>query len=223
MRKIYLLLYGLTLTLAAHAQSGFDYATDFPKIAAQTAKPQSPVYYPTLLKRFLANDQTLSAQELLALQIGHTCLPTYRPYLDIAIERQLYDLNDKKDFAAALQAANIYQQRNPLSLMLNLEKSYALSKTGQADSSSLYLGRYKQLMGALLASGDGTKKPYFVLSPIDGQLLITRFWGGELGIMGSGRDKKGNMLDMLDMRDGKTGTTKTYLFHIQHATATMLK
>jgi hypothetical protein len=213
-------LFSVTIT---NAQSSFNYVTDYPKIVAQSSDPKSTNFYPTLRKRFVSHDEKLTKDELLALQIGHTRQPAYHPYADIDVERGIYDLNAQGHFTAALELANSYQRRNPLSLMLNLEKSYTLSKLNQADSANIYLNKYKLLMATLLASGDGDKNPYFVLSPIDGQIVITRFWQGELGVMGSSFDKKGNMLDMLDMKDKATGKTKTYLFHIQHARVTMLK
>lgn len=223
MNKLLLLFCLLLTVLSTNAQSAFNYATDYPKIAAQSADPKSPNYYPVLLKRFVTNDPKLTSDELLALQIGHTRQPAYHPYADIDVERGLYELNAKGYFTAALELANSYQRRNPLSMMLNLERAYALIKTGQADSANTYLEKYKQLMRTLVASGDGDKNPYFVLSPIDGQLLITRFWQGELGTMGSAFDKNGNMLDVLEMKDKAGGKPKTYLFHIQHARVTMLK
>ncbi|WP_169513149.1 DUF4919 domain-containing protein [Hymenobacter aerophilus] len=211
------------MAAGTNAQSAFDYAVDYPRIVAQSSDPKSTNYYPALRKRFVANDPKLTSNELLALQIGHTRQPAYHPYADIDVERGLYDLNAGGHFTAALELAASYQRRNPLSLMLNLEKAYALSKAGQADSAAIYLNNYKRLMETLLASGDGDKKPYFVLSPIDGQILITRFWQGELGVMGSSFDKKGNMLDMLEMKSKSKEKTKVYLFNIQHARVTMLK
>lgn len=223
MNKVLVLICLLLTAISANAQSVFDYATDYPKIVAQSSDPKSTNYYSALLKRFVSDDPTLTNDELLALQIGHTRQPAYHPYADIDVERGLYDLNVKGHFTAALELADSYQRRNPLSIMLNLEKSYAFHETGQADSMNIYLGRYERLIKALLASGDGNKRPYFVLSPIDGQVLITRFWQGELGAMGSGFDKKGNMLDILNMVDKENGKPKVYLFNIQHARVTMLK
>jgi hypothetical protein len=163
----------------------------------------------------------LTNYELIALQVGHTQTADYKPYNDIEIERAIYDLNASGKNRAALELSNSLQKRNPLSLMMNLEKSYALHKLGKADSSGVYYERYLKLLRSDLWSGNGDSSPYFVLGPIDGQIIIERFWQGEIPLMGSGEDDNGNFLDILTMKDKETEEEKTIYFIIQHATDTM--
>lgn len=62
--------------------------------------------------------------------------------------------------------------------------------------------------------------PYFVLSPLDGQTLITHVFGASIGSMGSGSDPNGYFLDMLEIvEEGKE--SRTLCFNIDHATKKM--
>ena len=176
--KIGLLLIFTLSTFFAIGQDSFDYDKDFKRIVKDSKKPNSDINYDKLLKRFLENDTSLTNYELIALQVGHTQTPDYKPYNDIEIERAIYDLNASSKNRAALELSNSLQRRNPLSLMLNLEKSYAFHKLGQSDSAGVYYERYLQLIHSSLWSGNGESKPYFVLGPIDGQIIIERYWQG---------------------------------------------
>lgn len=220
--------FGLLLLFSASSffaigQDDFNYEMDFKRIAKQSEKSKSDLNYSKLLKRFIENDTTMTNYELIALQIGHTQTMEYDPYSDIEIERAIYDLNASGKNRAALELSNSYQRRNPLSLMLNLEKSYAFHKLGQSDSTNVYYERYLQLIRSVIWSGDGDSKPYFVLGPIDGQIIIERYWQGEITLMGSSEDDDGNFLDMLTMKDKDTEEEIKIYFNIEHATKTMFR
>lgn len=218
-QTIFILFSFLTLTVSG--QKSFEYDKDFKKLIKKSTNPKSEFNYDLLLKRFLNNDTTLTNYELIALQVGHTLTEEYKPYNDIEIERAIYDLNAAGKNRAAIELSNSIQRRNPLSLMMNLEKSYAFHKLGQSDSSGVYYQRYLQLVRSILWSGDGDDKPYFVLGPIDGQIIIKRYWQNEITLMGSGEDDNENFLDILTMKDEETEEKKTIYFIIEHATNTM--
>jgi hypothetical protein len=219
--KFGLLLIFIVSTLFAIGQDSFTYDKDYKRIVNDSKKPKSDLNYNKLLKRFLENDTSLTNYELIALQIGHTQTADYEPYEDIEIERAIYDLNASGKNRAALELSNSLQRRNPLSLMMNLEKSYAFHKLEQPDSSGVYYQRYLQLVHSDLWSGNGEDIPYFVLGPIDGQIIIKRYWQGEITSMGSGGDDNGNFLDILTMKDNESEEEKTIYFIIQHATDSM--
>lgn len=210
-------------TLSVGAQDSFDYDKDFKKLLKKSEKSSSDLNYNKLLSRFLANDTSLTNYEMIALQIGHTQTEDYKPYNDIEIERAIYELNASGRNRAAIELSNSFQRRNPLSLMMNLEKSYAFHKLEQVDSAGIYFQRYLQLIQSVLWSGNGTDKPYFVLGPIDGQIIIERYWQGDITLMGSGEDKNENFLDILTMKDKDTGEENDINFIIEHASETMFK
>ena len=74
------------------------------------------------------------------------------------------------------------------------------------------------VVDAVLWSGDGSPShPYFVLSPIDGQTIISYIFGGSIGKMASGHDSNGYFLDILEMEHEGHQPIMLY-FNIDHAT-----
>jgi hypothetical protein len=193
----------------------FDYHRDFKKIQKESTKPNSKLNYNTLLERFIKADTTLTPYEVLALQIGFTTNAQYKPYQNVDIERTyIKSVHNNKSDTCILYGTS-FVKRNPVGLAINyaLYKAYeAKDNTEKAES---FRKRYFMLVNAILFSGDGDKKPYFVLSPIDGQTLITEYWQGTLGqLMGSSIDKYENLIDVLEMeKDGQTITKKSYVSH----------
>src|SRR3954465_14697105 len=72
----------------------FDYARDFKVILEKTKNPTSDMYYHKLLPKFLNEDSTISKPETLALMIGFTEDPHYKPWEDMQTEKDIFDLND---------------------------------------------------------------------------------------------------------------------------------
>jgi hypothetical protein len=89
------------------------------------------------------------------------------------------------------------------------------------DSSEFHKSKFLKIREAVLSTGDGSREvPFFVLNPIDGQILIKYIFGGAIGAMSSGRDKSGNFLDILAIEtEGKE--IVTLYFNINHATDKM--
>lgn len=199
------------------AQQKFNYKKDFPKISKESTKKDSRYNYSQLLNAFLHNDSNLSEFDVLALLIGYTKNANYSPYVDIEIEGGIYDLNASGKNRAALELSNSFQKRNPVSLMMNLEKSYAFHKLGYADSSKIYYERYEMLIQAILFSGNGDDIPYFVLGPSDGQTFIKRYLGGTVTTMGSSFDKDDHHIDVLGMKAKRTGKESVLRFNVNHA------
>lgn len=201
-------------------QSPFDYKRDFESILKQSLDSSSNYYYPRLLERFERNDSSLTHLEVLALQIGFTGSPDYKPYKTIDAEREIKTLIADKDYAAALKACNDVLATNPLNLTALMEKSFSYIKL-EKDSAEFHREKVMRVIGSIVKSGSGTvESPYFVLGPIDGQTLITIVFGASIGAMGSGADPNGYFIDRLEMiKEGKE--PRTICFNIDHATKKM--
>lgn len=217
---------GLILVIAtgqfATGQTTFNYKDDFKKVLTKTKDPNDNLSYDRLLKRFITNDTSLTDFEVLALLIGFTDKPEYKPYQDLDTERGIYKLNGEKKYQEGLDLANKFLKTHPLSVKALYEKSYSFHKLEQKDSSQYYLYQGQRIFYAMYFSGDGKTKetPTFALGPADGQDYIYKFYGADIGTMGSGRDESGNFLDILEakLKDGKT---MNLYFIIQHATDKM--
>ena len=210
----------LTIFSSVFGQDTFNYHRDFKKILEQSQDKTSDYYYPTLLDRFNKNDSTLTDMEVLALQIGFTADQNYKPYQTTSTEREIKSLIGQKKYEDALAACNKFLKTNPVNFTALMEKSFSYMKLGK-DSIEFHKAKFMKLLNSVMASGKGTyENPYFVLSPIDGQTLITHIFGGSIGTMGSGDDPNGYFVDILEMnREGKDPVT--LYFNINHATDKM--
>jgi hypothetical protein len=220
MRSLLLFLF-LFAVLEAPAQQKFSYKKDFKNILARTKDSKDELFYDNLLKRFRKNDATLTSYEVLALLIGFTDKPEYKPYDDLSTERKIYGFNDAGEYQSALDTADLFLRTHPLSQLALIERSFAFYKLGNKDSADFYMVAFRLIMKAMDFSGEGTiSSPIFALGPTDGQNYIRKHLSADIGIMGSGQDKNGNFLDILEAKfeDGKT---KNYYFVIQHATDKM--
>lgn len=206
----------------AYAQKSFNYKNDFNKILLRTKDTGDSLAYDKLLQRFKANDTTLTDFEVLALLIGFTDKPQYKPYNNLSTERYIYRLNGEGKFREGLDSANAFLKTHPLSVKTIYEKSYSFYKLQQQDSSNHYSYQGLRIFKAMFYSGIGNApdKPSFALGPADGQDYIRKFLRADIGTMGSGRDDNGHFLDILEAKFDDDQTVTLY-FIIQHATDKM--
>ncbi len=220
--KLILLFFLMVTVHFAQAQEKFNYNTDFKKVLARSKDQKDSLCFDKLMIRFLANDSTLSDFQVLALLIGFTDKPEYKPYDDLRMEREIYKLNGAEKFQQGLDSANIFLRTHPLNVKVLYEKWYSFFKLGQKDSAQYYLYQGREIFQAMYYSGDGKTKdaPTFALGPADGQEYIRKYMGEEIGVMGSGMDKHGNFIDILEVKY-EDGHTMNMYFIIQHATDKM--
>ena len=170
---------GLLLLLSVgqivYGQTTFNYKDDYKKVLAKTKDQNNNLSYDKLLKRFSANDTTLTDFEVLALLIGFTDKPEFKPYTDLNKEREIYKLNGEDKFQAALDSANIFLKKHPLSQQAIIEISYSYYKLNNIDSSDFYMYQFRRIMKAMDFSGDGKEIPIFSLGPADGQNYIRKY------------------------------------------------
>jgi hypothetical protein len=220
--KIFGLFLSLITVQIAIGQTTFNYQNDFNNILEKTKDPKDNLFYDNLLKRFSVNDTTMTSHEVLALLIGFTAKPEYKPYSDFNIEREIYRLNDENKYQEGLDAGLKFIKTNPFSIKALVEITYSYYKLGKEDSARYYRDRGKRIFQAMYYSGNGkeTETPTFALGPTDGQDYVHKFIGAEIGTMGSGQDKNGNFLDKIEAKF-EDGQTVMLYFIIQHATAKM--
>src|ERR1051326_1932938 len=216
MRWLILILF-LSCFIPAKAQDHFNYQKDFKTILKRSKDPSDKFYYDKLLAKFNSNDTSMTDMEVIALMIGFTDKPQYKPYDDLSTERMIYDLNGDGKFKEALDSSARFLKTHPLSQQTLIERSYAWFKLGSKDSADIYMFRFRRIMRAMNWSGAGTfEDPIFALGPADGQNFIYKFLSGNIGMMGDGRDKDGNFLDILEVKF-KNGDSKKLYFNIQRS------
>ena len=201
-----------------HAQSNFNYKKDFKTILAKTKDVNDILHYDKLVSRFKKNDTTFSNAEVLALMIGFTGRPEYKPYDDLKEEDNIYNLNAEGKYEEALIKADEFLGTHPLSLKVIYEKSFSYFKAQNNDSAKFYAKQGQRIFNAMAYSGDGRTKqtPIFALGPTDGQDYIYKFMQGGIGEKDSGYDEDGNFLDILEL-NFRTGQSYQLFFITQHA------
>ena len=103
----------------------FNYKKDFKSILTNSQDQESNLYYEKLLKRFQDNDSSLTNYETLALMIGYTENPKYKPMEYLEKEVEIFDHNNANEFSEAIEKSKSYLHGHPLSLLVLREISYA--------------------------------------------------------------------------------------------------
>jgi hypothetical protein len=222
MKKAFTITILIASTFFASAQTTFNYHKDFKKILDKTKSGSDNLSYAKQLKRFDINDTTLTNFEILALLIGFTDKPEYKPYMDLDIERDIYQLNGDGKYQEGLEKGMSFIETHPFSVKTLFEIAYSYHKLNQEDKAEFYAFKGRKIFYAMSFSGDGktAETPIFALGPADGQDYILKIVRAKIGSMGSGPVKNGNFLDILEAVN-KDGTKATFYFVIQHATDKM--
>ena len=170
----FLLLPSLKAFEQTNGTAAFDYKRDFRAIFTKTQDDESGFAYKKLLPRFLDRDTSLSKAEMLALLIGFTEDSHYKPFEDMETEKEIFDLNDQKDFTEGIASGRTYLQTHPLSLRVLKEVSYSYHMLKNEDSANYYMDLVDKVMEAMIYSGIGKKpdSPIFSLGLSDGEYFI---------------------------------------------------
>ena len=216
MRTVFTVLL-LSACITAFAQPPFEYKRDFKPFAEQSQDKESPLFYQKLLIRFLDRDTSLSNMETLALMIGYTEDPHYKPFEDMDSEKEVFDLNEEGNYEGAVGKGRKYLQTHPLSLRVLKETSYSYHQKQMQDSADYYMDLVEKVMNAMIYSGDGKKPetPIFSLGLADGEYFIPNI-GMKVLNKDTDWNKDNLFLEVIDA--SKSGDDHiNYFFVIQHA------
>ncbi len=221
MIRLVLLILFFSATVCSSFSQNFTYSKDFPKLFLESESKESPFFYPTLKARFLKEGEKFSKEEMLALLVGQTAQKSYNAYGMVGLERSFLEA---EQFPAdtILKYGEMVLELNPVSLSLNFGLWKTYQKIKDPSKADVFKKRFELLCETILYSGDGTKnRPYFVISPIDGMVIITKYMGNEITTMGSGENDEGYFLDILGSKNSTE--EKTLHFVIDHGMASLSK
>lgn len=148
----------LTLFLFVIAVSGIAQVTPIPvnydSVRSAVTGAEKESYYPGLLQRFNRFDTTLTLADYRLLYYGYAFNGGYIPYFnDGTVE--VGQLMKKRKYDGANEACDKILAKTPIAIATNFYKSLVLMNMGENDSARLYTMRYKNLMNAIVSSGDG--------------------------------------------------------------------
>lgn len=140
---------------------------------------KSDCYYPKLMQRFLANDTTMTMEQVRSLYYGYTLQKEYKPYYHNTKDSLLFSYARKVNKTAADCDTIIRLTKQSLAVFpLDLYKlnqlAYAYHMTGRNDLAHLYTLKAKQIAAAIFSTGDGRTQmtPWHVISVSDEYELI---------------------------------------------------
>lgn len=242
--RIFFLITALLISKLAYEQTEtppeppFIYKRDFKAILDSSQDRTSSLYYQKLIIRFLNNDSSLTNSEVLALMIGYTGNPHYKPLEDMEKEQEIYDLNLNGECREVIKRSRPFLQTHPLSLLILREISYAYQQVSKReyqanlimDSAVLYQdsGKYfmdlnDKIMEAMIYSGKGRtpEAPIFALGIADGEYFIPNVGfrietDGQKEKKDTEWNKDGNFVEVITALVDNVNVRK-YYFIIQHA------
>ncbi len=159
MKRLLSLLLFLTLCVSLSAQEMA--APDYKSLRSQIQNAKGPNYYPTLMRRYLANDTTLSMEQYRALYYGFTLQEDFVPYQ--SQRKELLDVRRKMTSSKgnpaicpeAVQVSLAALDDNPFDLMAISTLSFAYLQLKDTVSYHLWTDKQNSLLDAILSSGDG--------------------------------------------------------------------
>jgi hypothetical protein len=220
MKKIVFIVLVFCFCLRSSAQT-FSYQEDYPSLYKSSKDAESSFYYENLKNRFISEGEKFSKEEVIALLAGQTAQESYNAYGMVGLEKSFLAA---EQFPAdtILKYGEKVLEINPIDFSLNFGLWRAHVNLGNSIEASKYQQRFQLIAESILSTGDGTKEhPYFVISPIDGFVIITKYYEKAIGKMGSGEDSNGYFLDILEMGDGTD--KKTLHFVIDHGMGALSK
>ncbi|MBL0911264.1 MAG: DUF4919 domain-containing protein [Bacteroidia bacterium] len=217
MKNLTALFLFFTLYAAAFAQKPFDYASDYRSIKEQVLTIGGPLEYDSLLARFQRADTTMPSSDVLALMIGFTAQPAYKPYIVLDDELRINKLNMADDYKKALAVSDSFLRSYPLSIKVIFERMVAFNGLGQADSANYYANQVRLLRDAMYDSGSIFDKEgaAFALAPLDGRYFLLAL-GYEALTVAYVTDSMRYRIEMIEIKNNN-GTKVPFYFNIQHA------
>lgn len=184
---------------------------DFKKIKLAIEDKNSPLYYPTLMKRYTDKDTTLNLEEYRHLYYGFSLQPGYSAYGKSGALEDLKKSIADKDVDKIIALEKTVLKEFPF----NLRNIYAieqwLEKKGEMQEAA---GYHSQLIGvarAILSSGDGASDTtaMYVIS-VDHEYDMIGLLGYDFGKSQALISKNGHQMDKMKLEKNDDGIEYLY-------------
>ncbi len=172
----------------------------------------NPFYYHSLIKRFLADDKSLSAEEMFMLIIGFSGQSTYNAFSYNDINEMKVKASGSLDNAISFGLELV--KVNPINPTLNKELMYYYRKKDQPAEAEKYQWRVQQFFNGVLWSGNGScERPYISLWSKEEYNFMTYigYKATENHYMGQ---CAGNMAEVIDAVNLSTQKTEPIHFNV---------
>jgi len=139
-------------------------APNYKAIRTTILNQKGPNYYPNLMRRYMANDTTLTLEQVRNLYYGFALQEDFVPYQSERTE--LYDIRKKlvrnngnpRYCPDAVKIAQVVLDDNPFDLLAISTMSFAFLQLQDTASYRLWIDKQNALLDAIVSSGDGETK-----------------------------------------------------------------
>lgn len=139
-------------------------APDYKQIRAAISNQKGQNYYPTLMRRYLANDSTLTLEQVRNLYYGFALQEDFVPYQ--TQKKELYDIRraltnsggNPRHCPEAIRISQMVLDDNPFDLLAISTMSFAFLQLQDSISFHLWDEKQTSLLDAIVSSGDGETK-----------------------------------------------------------------
>ncbi|MEG1586507.1 MAG: DUF4919 domain-containing protein [Bacteroidales bacterium] len=212
--KIFLMLFMLFTGMSLIAQTEEE-APDYDKIARQINNRESELYYPRLMRRFAANDTTLSLEDYRTLYYGFTMQEDYDPYRvsPYTVKMKEFSVADTISLTACdsiikygLKAVDDF----PFDIRSMNLLIYGYKCKKDEKQRWIWTEKLKNIIDAIISSGDGESEEsaFHVIYPAHEYDIINRF-----GLTAKNSVLIPPALDYIEVSDNKFNI-KGYFFNI---------
>ena len=145
---------------------------DMNKIKDEVTNPESPYYYPVLMKMYEQNETIMNLEQYRHLYLGTIFQEDYNPYrhspLSTSVEALYYKENHTRaELDSIISAAERSLQDDPFDLSQINYLIFALRHRGKNNRADIWQYRLNHLLEAIVSTGTGldTDNAWFVINP----------------------------------------------------------
>ncbi|WP_192823231.1 DUF4919 domain-containing protein [Rufibacter sp. LB8] len=173
--KRFLLLFTFCLLVLAQTQAQTISKVNFDAIKKAIAAPKSKLYFPNLLKRYHANDPSLTDEEYKHLYYGWTLQPGYSPYKGNDKADALNEMLLFERFPEIVTTGKKILATDPFNMDVIYLIHMAYGELNNQVESRKWLVKFDGLMQAIKASGNGRAPETAVVlaAPRDEYMFLT--------------------------------------------------
>jgi len=178
MKKVVLICSFLVVLISAFSQKIS--RIDFDQILTKVSDSTSTFFYPTLTKRLIDQDTTLTPIEFQHLYYGNVFQSFYHPY-GATDKQKLFEqaFLQNNDFGEIERLGLMVLQENPINLKVILKIIFLYNHTKSVAKAKQMATMYVGLLEVIYASGSGqSQADSFVVISVDDEYCIT----GDLGL-----------------------------------------
>ena len=188
---------------------------DFNKIKAETLNPKSSRYYPTLIKKYMSADTSMTIEDYRYLYYGYAFQEDYNPYRASEYAKRIKPLYFKEKHTNAecdtiMKYAELSLEDNPFDLQQMTFFIIALKEKRKNARAAIWQYRLNHLVAAIVSSGNGTKDNPWVVTSTAHEYNILNFWN----LVAIGHETEGENLDVLKVKPRKETDPDTYYFDV---------